>query len=219
MSFLRRLNFRTAIFAVLLSSLTWAGSSPEIVESRVLALLEPSPRFDDLKELGPDILPLLAKIYESSPPEKRVDIARVFYRLGWESAEARRALMKDVHTQDQNLRLEAQWALGRVSHDDIVVDILLDNMQNDSNPLFRDKAACALAYDQIHLTARQKLHLFERLVEALRDPKLQVRSIALQALQIHTGQTKDFRPDAPDAEREERIREWTRWLDDYRSSL
>lgn len=210
---------RAAFLGVLLLLPTLALSTPRVDEPRVLSLLEPSPRFEELKALGPDILPLLAKAYESSPPPKRVEIARVFYRLGWESEDARRALMKDVHTQDQTLRLEAQWALGRVSHDDIVVDILLDNMQNDANPLFRDKAACALAYDQIHLTPRQKLHLFERLIEALRDRKLQVRAIALQALQIHTGQTKGFRPDAPDAEREERIRDWAHWLDDYRSSL
>ena len=44
-----------------------------------------------------------------------------------------------------------QWALGRVSDDPDVVDVLLENMQNDPCPLFRDKAACALAYDQIHL--------------------------------------------------------------------
>ena len=44
-----------------------------------------------------------------------------------------------------------QWALGRVSDDPAVVDVLLENMRNDPNPLFRDKAACALAYDQIHL--------------------------------------------------------------------
>jgi hypothetical protein len=106
-----------------------------------------------------------------------------------------------------------------VSHDDDVVDVLLENMQRDTNPLFRDKAACALAYDQIHLTPRQKLHLLERLIGALSDPKPQVRAIALQALQIHTGQTRGFRPDAPPGDREARVDDWKRWLDEYRAHV
>jgi len=48
--------------------------------------------------------------------------------------------------------MSVQYALGRVSSDVSVVDALLDNMQNDALLLFRDKAACALAYDQVHLT-------------------------------------------------------------------
>ena len=38
---------------------------------------------------------------------------------------------------------------------------------NDSNALFRDKAACALAYDQIHLTDEQKVQLYEGLISGL----------------------------------------------------
>ena len=127
--------------------------------------------------------------------------------------------MKDVQTQNSKLRLQVQWALGRVSNDDDVVDVLLNNMQNDSNPLFRDKAACALANDQIHLTRKQKARLFEGLIHALGDPKLQVRSIASLALQIQTGQTKNFNPNGPSVEREARIQEWMRWLEEYKSQL
>src|SRR5262249_49426393 len=108
-------------------------------------------------------------------------------------------------------------ALGRVSPDIDVVDVLLDNMQNDANPLFRDKAACALAYDQIHLTEKQKVHLYEGLIGDLDDPKLDVRSIAALALNIQTGQTKGFNANAAPAQRQAAIREWRKWLDEYRS--
>ena len=78
---------------------------------------------------------------------------------------------------------------------------------------------CALANDQIHLTEDQKLRLLQRLVDALRDDKAQVRQIALKALQIQTGQTKNFDPAGPPQAREAALQEWTRWLDAYRSHL
>ena len=95
----------------------------------------------------------------------------------------------------------------------------VDTMRTDPNPLFRDKAACALAHDQIHLTDAQKVHLYGRLIQALRDQEPQVRAIASQALQIQTGQSKGYRPDAPPEEREASIRLWERWLQEYRSNL
>ena len=176
-------------------------------------------RVDELRKLGPDVLPVMARLYESSNETDRTRIAETFYQLGWKSAEAKRALMKDVHTQNQYLRLQVQWALGRVSNDVDVVEVLLSNMQNDSNPLFRDKAACALAYDQIHLTEKQKVKLYQGLIQSLRDSKADVRRIALLALSIQTGQTKSFNPDAPDAQREASIREWEKWLEEYKSNL
>jgi hypothetical protein len=69
-------------------------------------------------------------------------------------------------------------------------------MRTDRNPLFRDKAACALASDQIHLTPGQRVAQFEGLIDALGDLEPQVRAIAIQALKILTGQTKDYRPGA-----------------------
>ncbi len=172
-----------------------------------------------LKEIGPGVLPPLARLYESSSEVQRATIAWIFYGLGWKSADAKRVLMKDVHTQNSKLRLQVQWALGRVSDDNDVVDVLLNNMQNDSNPLFRDKAACALANDQIHLTKRQKARLYEGLIGALSDPKLQVRNIALLTLQIQTGQTKNYNPNGTPVEREASIQEWKRWLEEYKSQL
>lgn len=187
-------------------------------DGAVKALLLPSPQIEEIKRMGPAILPAMARVYERSGPADRATVANAFYVLGWKSADAKRVLMQDAHTGDSNLRLQVQWALGRVSNDADVVDVLLDNMQNDGNPLFRDKAACALAHDQIHLTEGQKLHLFGRLIEALRDPKLQVRDIAIKVLVIHTGQNKGFDPNAPAAQREQGIRTWEDWLAEYKAN-
>jgi len=173
----------------------------------------------ELKALGRDVLPVMARLYEASDPAQRTRIAQTFYALGWKSAEAKRALMKDIHTPNQQLRLEVQWALGRVSNDADVVEVLLNNMQHDGNPRFRDKAACALASDQIHLTERQKVRLFAGLIQALGDPKPDLRRIAMEALRRQTNQTKGFNPDAPIAERDAKIREWKLWLEEYKSNL
>ena len=172
-----------------------------------------------LKEFGPEVMPVLADIYQRADADKRAVIAWVFYRLGWRSPEAEEVLMPDARTPHEDLRLQVQWALGRVSDDPAVVDVLLANMRDDDNPLFRDKAACALAYDQIHLSERQKLRVYEGLVESLDSDIPQVRHISIKALKIHTGQTKGFRPRAPVAERADAIRKWQSWLDEYRANL
>ncbi len=172
-----------------------------------------------VQAMGPGVLPPLARLYASSSEKDKASIAYVFYQLGWKSPEAKRALMADVHTQDQTLRLQVQWALGRVSDDPDVVDVLLDNMQRDPVPLFRDKAACALASDQIHLAPAQKLRLFEGLIQSLDSENPQVRQIALQALQILTGQTKGFLPGAAPETRHRAVDEWKQWLAEYRSNL
>ncbi|HEV8702960.1 MAG TPA: hypothetical protein VGV60_16945 [Candidatus Polarisedimenticolia bacterium] len=203
------------MLAVVLASLAAAP----IDEARVKGLVFPDARLDEIRALGPPVLPALASLYERSGEPERAAIATVFYALGWKSVEAKRVLMRDLHTQNDSLRLQAQWAIGRVSGDPDVVDALLDTMRRDDNPLFRDKAACALAHDQIHLSEAQKLRLFERLIDALGDPEAQVRDIALRALVIHTGQSKGFNPSGSDAERDAAISEWRRWLERYRSAM
>lgn len=176
--------------------------------------------FEAIRPMGPSVLPELARLYSSTPDARqRATIAYVFYSLGWKSAEAKQALLGDVHTDDQTLRLQVQWALGRVSDDPDVIEVLLDNMRNDPQPLFRDKAACALAYDQIHLAPAQKLRLFAGLILALDDEKPQVRQVALQALQILTGQTKGYLPNAEPQARSHAVEAWRRWLAEYRSQL
>jgi len=173
-----------------------------------------------LRPEGETVLPRLARLYASTEaPRERAQIARVFYRLGWPSSDAKRVLMADVHTADPELRLEVQWALGRVSADADVVDVLLDNMRHDASPLFRDKAACALANDQIHLAPEQKARLLGGLIEALDDETPQVRQISIQALQILTGQTKGYQPGAGASARRVSIEAWQRWLAEYRAQL
>jgi HEAT repeat protein len=172
-----------------------------------------------VEAMGPAVLPELARLYRESSVAERAQIAQVFYNLGWKSEDAKRALMADVHTADQSLRLQVQWALGRVSDDPAVIDVLLDNMRNDPVPLFRDKAGCALAYDQVHLAPAQKLRLFEGLIGALDDPKLQVRQVAIQALAILTRQTKGYAPGGDVGARSAAVGAWRRWLDEYRANL
>ena len=173
-----------------------------------------------IRALGPPVLPKLVQLYEDARNDEfKARVAQTLYALSWKSPQAKLALMKDVHTLNQNLRLQVQWALGRVSGDQDVVDTLLANMRSDSNPLFRDKAACALAYDQIHLNQQQKFRLFGSLIEALRDEKSDVRHIALLALQIHTGQTKGFDPGASRADREQKVKLWQSWLEQYKLGL
>lgn len=183
------------------------------------SLLFPELKLEALKEKGPGVLPALARLYERADADRRTQIASAFYALGWKSPDAKRVLLADAHTPDPELRLQVQWALGRVSGDTDVVDVLLENMQHDDNPLFRDKAACALAHDQIHLSEAQKVYLFEHLIRALRDPKPDVRAIAAKVLEIQTGQNKGFDANAPLSAREAVVRNWERWLDTYRANL
>lgn len=182
-----------------------------------LAELARTGNTEAIRAMGPTVLPDLATIYTQSDEAQRATIANVFYALGWKSEDAKRVLLRDVHTENPTLRVQVQWALGRVSDDPLVVDILLANMQDDKNPLFRDKAACALAEDQIHLTPHQKIRLYEGLIGALDDEKPDVRRIALQALQILTRQTKGYSAGAPPEQRRRAIEAWQRWLDEYRA--
>lgn len=199
----------------LLSTVSGASGSDESVRALVLG-----GNFPAVKEIGPAALPELVRLYESADDEaERARLANALYQLGLKSEDARRVLMRDIQTDNADLRLSVQYALGRVSDSPAVIDALLANMQDDTNPLFRDKAACALAYDQIHLTEAQKFRLFSGLVHALRDSKPQVRAIAIQALEIHTGQRKGFSPEASDRMRDAAIADWESWLARYQETL
>ena len=196
-----------------------------VTEREVRAAITPLDKVtaDDiarLKARGPEVPALLARIYTSTSSEDdRAVIAWILYTIGTKSPEARAALLRDIDTQNSKLRLEVQWALGRVSDDTEIVDILARIMRNDDNALFRDKAACALAYDQIHLTERQKVELYSKLIDALTDEKAQVRAIAIQALSIHTGQTKGYDPNASPETRALSIVRWRTWLAEYEKNL
>jgi len=217
---MRRILSVFASSLILIASIAAAlAAAPPPSERQLAALLSPHPNIEAIRALGPGVLPALAGLYERSDETRRTTIAWTLYSLGWKSEEAKRALMRDVRSSNASLRLQVQVALGRVSNDPEVVNELLDNAQDEDNPQFRDKAACALANDQIHLTDVQKLRLYERLVDALGDPNLQVRQIALEALRMLTGQTRSFDPAASQEAREPALRDWQRWLEAYRSRL
>lgn len=190
-----------------------------VTESEVRSLLGPPVQVDQLRAYGPGVLPIMAQLYPASDEDRRKHIANAFYRLGWPSREAYEVLIEDIHTTNPGLRVEVQWALGRVSGEDEVVDTLLGIMRNDKNALFRDKAACALAYDQIHLSDAHKADLYAGLIEGLDDSKPQVRKISIQALKIHTGQTRGYQPMANVEKRSRSIEEWKQWLAEYRANL
>lgn len=172
-----------------------------------------------LRTIGADAIPSMAWLYGMSDEPQRVRIANLFKEMGIKSEVAEQALMRDVHTGNADLRLAVQYALGRVSDAPEVVDTLLDTLQNDGNPLFRDKAACALAYDQVHLSQAQKVRVYEGLIQALSSPEAQVRAVSIQALSILTGQTKGYYHLLSEERRERSIAMWQKWLDDYRASL
>ena len=173
----------------------------------------------EIREMGSAILPLLIRLYKEGDEVQRTRLASIMWSMRWQSPEAKAALMEDIQTKNRGLRLNVQYALGSVSTDEDVVSALLNNMRNDPNPLFRDKAACALANDQPHLSERQKLLLFQGLVEALDDSKPQVRDIAIKALKIHTGQTKGYTPNGPLETRQASIAEWQHWLKVFEENL
>jgi HEAT repeat protein len=173
-----------------------------------------------LKALGPSILPEVLRLYAAGDEDKRANVASILYGLGWKSEEAMRLLMADVHTEHEGLRVSAQYALGRVSNSDQVVDVLFENMmRTDSKWLFRDKAACGLAYDQIHLTEQQKVRLFARMIEVLDDADAGTRQLAIQVLVVYTGQSKGYDPGSTGEARTASIEQWWKWLDEYRRQL
>jgi hypothetical protein len=173
-----------------------------------------------LKEIGPSVLPEVLRLYAASDEAGRANIAWSLYHLGFESEEAKRLLMTDVHTEHEGLRVWSQYALGRVSNSDEVVDVLFANMmRTDSKWLFRDKAACGLAYDQIHLTEQQKVSLFQRLIDVLDDADSGTRGLAIQVLVVHTGQNKGYDANASAEARRASIERWRGWLEEYRAQL
>ncbi|NIP30061.1 MAG: hypothetical protein GTN99_03180 [Candidatus Dadabacteria bacterium] len=194
-------------------------SRGEQLDSELVIKYVSSYNIDALRELGPDVMPILSDLYKVSDVKQKRVIANIFYQLGIQSQDAKDALMQDVKTTNKQLRISVQYALGRVSSDTEVVDALLHNMHYDDNAYFRDKAACALAYDQIHLTDEQKVSLYEGLIQGLSSPNTQVRSIAIKALKIHTGQTKGFLVNGTSSNQSESLRKWHEWLEEYKSNL
>jgi hypothetical protein len=199
-----------------LTAVPASATAPADAEVEVLVVARD---FEGIKSAGPEVMPVLVRLYRASDPERRADVANVLYWLGWKSDEAAEAMLGDAHTDHRRLRLGVQWALGRVSNDDVVVDTLLDTLVNDPNPLFRDKAGCGLASDQIHLTEPQKLRLYQRLVDLLESSNQETRSLAIRILEVHTGQRKGYNAGFPPARRAISVANWRRWLDEYRAAV
>lgn len=206
------------LFLVLFFTFTLSRSEQHIDTDEVIRHVS-TINVGALRMLGPEVMPILSDLYTISDVKQRRVIAGIFYQLGWESENAKTVLMQDVKTTNKDLRISVQYALGRVSADEDVVEVLLDNMQHDSNAYFRDKAACALAYDQIHLTDELKLELYDGLIGGLSSTNRQVRSIAIKALKIHTGQTKGFRANGTAYNQSESLRKWHEWLEEYKENL
>jgi len=206
-------------FATLAALLAAPGAAARPA-SPLWPLLE-SYRWEELRDRGRQVVDELAVLYRATPEaEERLKIARAFYALGWESDAAEEALLADAESGHEGLRLQVQWALGRVSADDRVVDRLLSTLTDaDESPLLRDKAACALASDQIHLSEEQRVRLLGRVIALLEAPDPWLRYEAIRVLEVQTGQRKGFIHFAPDEQRAAAVERWKRWLDEYRAQL
>ena len=208
----------------LLLPLTVQAQAPfpgeEMTLSQRVTLAVEANDLEGLRAIGPDALPGLVFLYETGDDPLRVQLAQLFRELAWPSPEVERALVRDMQTRNVELRLAVFYALGRVSSDPAVVEMLLEVLQYDPNPLLRDKAACALAYDQVHLKEpRQKVRLYQGLIRALSNPERQVQALAIQALSILTGETKGFHPAFPPDRQQRSIEMWERWLTEVKSRL
>ena len=213
---MRCLRFHAVGFLVLLALPGLAGAAD--LRQRVAGMVAQND-LQGLRALGPAALPELARLYEAGDDNRKIAIAGFFYQLSIRSKEAERVLLRDIHSANPDLRINVQYALGRVSNDQKVVDTLLDIMRHDGNAYFRDKAACALTYDQAHLTEAQKVLLYGRLIDALSDPEPQVQLIANMSLKILTGQNKGFKVRGTPEQKQKSIEVWKRWLAEYRANL
>lgn len=191
----------------------------EMTLSQRVTLAVEANDLEGLRAIGPVAIPALVFHYDTGDDALRLQIARLFHELAWQSPEVERTLMTDVQSRNVELRLAVFYALGRVSGDPQVVATLLDTLQNDPNPLFRDKAACALAYDQVHLQEPQKVMLYAGLIQALSSPERQVQALAIQALSILTGETKGFHPAFPPERQQRSIEMWERWLTEVKAGM
>ena len=215
MATMRHRSWLAGSCLLLLLASVQAAAAPESPVAELVAREDAT----GLRGVGPKALPELIRLYQAGDTAQRTRIANLLYQLSWKSPEAAGVLLRDVRTPDSRLRIAVQYALGRVSDDPRVVDALLRNMTQDPNAFFRDKAACALAYDQVHLSEPEKVQLYEGLIGALSNEEPQIRGIAVLALRIHTGQMKGFHPNAPPEKREQAIARWKQWLAEYKANL
>jgi HEAT repeat protein len=141
------------------------------------------------KELAPTILELAKVARETGDERTLLKALFAFGRLGY--AEATPLLLELVRDPVQKVSRAALEALGRVGGDDGVVDLIVKQTADTSQPIQR------------RLTAIEGLGYFKNpkatdaLIELSRDDDLQVRLAAIEAL----GQTGDRRAVPPLADR------------------
>jgi len=175
---------------------------------------------DDIQHFGYGAIAILTELYkESSSNSEKAKIASIFWRLGWKSQEIEETLMPDLDADDDYLKVQAQWGIAKSTVNSDVISKLLDNLENDPSPFVRDKAACALASDFIHISPAQKIQILRGLVEGLNSEITQVRASSILALKVRTGQTKGFVAGADIESRLQSIKTWGEWVDEYERSI
>jgi len=70
---------------------------------------------------------------------------------------------------------------------------------------------------RLKLEAMIKNPLYGQLIEALRDPDVIVRDVAIRELRIRTNQDLGFRSDGSDKEREEAVARWDKWWEENKT--
>ncbi len=63
------------------------------------------------------------------------------------------------------------------------------------------------------------MRLYRRLIALLESPRIETRRLAIQVLEVHTGQRKDFIPAAPEDLRAGPLEAWKRWLAEYEEAV
>lgn len=201
------------------AALSWTGDAEELDHFKNMVSMKQMP-IEDIRNYGQGAIPILTKIYtESSSNQEKRRIASLFWQLGWKSQQIEDALSADLDTNDEYLKIQVQWGIAKSTENSKVIRKLLENLENDSSALVRDKAACALASDFVHISAEQKFLIIEGLINSLDNPIYQVRSSSFTALTMHTGQTKGFNPGGTYESRSKSIEKWNVWLEEYRQSL
>lgn len=198
------------------------GSNAENLNKEAIkdVLAEKNIPVHEIEHFGYGAIPILVELYsEAQTNLEKSRIAWVFWRLGWKSPEIEHAMAADLESDDANLKVWVQWGIAKSTQSSEVINKLVYNLENDPSPFVRDKAACALASDFIHISPSQRLIILKGLVAGLDNEILQVRKSSLQALQIQTGQSKGFVPNADEQARAESIAEWHKWLEEYEQSL
>jgi len=174
----------------------------------------------EIKDYGYRAIPILTELYnEAESNREKIIIADLFWRLGWNSPEIEKTLIKDLDTDDQGLKINVQWGIAKSTQSDIVIEKILYSSIHDPNPIVRDKASCALASDFIHISPSQRIKLLRGLVEGLSSDIHQVRNSSILALKIQTGQTKGFTAADNIKSRKKSIDKWHVWLDEYQKHI